>query len=290
MEGEIMKLIPTKIMVILESYRLELLESGMLEPKKFNSSAEYWRFYKPMTELTAFIVNLRVYNNKIKIVYGFSSTASVKMGGDEKILTEYGVSDEEITVRQSVWIHSPKDELKARIFIIDMYDRYRFVEKDELLRIKKEKQKEFIGTIAKRLKPLGFKKKNTTWIKMLSEEYYLMFQAQKSNFSDEYYFNIDIGKLGSDGYGDCYYTRTAPNEMFPMDWQIISGEVWSHFLEKMVQGELLPLINTPLIELGKLPYIWSGCYCDRKRCNFCWVEHNFWETKSMIVNKEEIRD
>ena len=87
-----MKLIPTKIMVILESYRLELLESGMLEPKKFNSSAEYWRFYKPMTELTAFIVNLRVYNNKIKIVYGFSSTASVKMGGDEKILSFFPAS------------------------------------------------------------------------------------------------------------------------------------------------------------------------------------------------------
>lgn len=43
----------------MERYRRMLLAAGMLEPTKWENSGVHWLFYKPATELTAFVVNLR---------------------------------------------------------------------------------------------------------------------------------------------------------------------------------------------------------------------------------------
>lgn len=264
---------------VLERYRTQLLAFGMCEPKSCNFSTGYWNFYKQTTEWAAFVVNLQGKDDFVEVIFGFASTAFTKMVGDEMSLINYGIWDEAIAVRQKVIIRSEADEKFAQDRIGKMYEQYYSAEKDEILAVKKAAQKAFIATIAKKLKPLGFKKKNNSWTKFLDDEYYVEFYAQKSSFSDEYYFNIYIRKNNQNG--SCYYTRVAPEEMYPMDWQCIPDAQWQAFLDDMIENVLMPIIDTPLPELGKMPYIWETCFCDRKKCSNCWVEKNVWEIKEV---------
>ena len=148
-----------------------------------------------------------------------------------------------------------------------------------MLLFAKEKRKAFIQQIQAKLKPFGFRKKANTWTRSLTETYYLMFNAQKSAFSDEYYFNLYIGKNGTNDYGDCYFTRLAPNGMCPMDWQALNKEEFDFFLEKSVVPELEKIIGTPLEALGQMPRYWSGCHCNHEKCGSCWMQKNLWEAK-----------
>ena len=273
------KPLSSEVRVKMEQYRIDLLVSGMLEPSKRESSVWHWFFYKPATELTAFIINLKGTDGYIEVAYGYASTAFTRMAGDGNALIERGVSDEDITIREKIIICDESDEVAARNKIAQMYKRYLQTDKDDLLIEAKAKRKAFIQQIAVKLKPMGFKKKANTWTRTLEGEYYLMFNAQKSSFSDEYYFNVYIGKNGTNLYGDCYYTRVFPGEMCPMDWQALNKDEFEVFLNRTVVPALEQIINTPLYELGKLPPIWSCCSCNRQKCNQCWVEKNLWEAK-----------
>lgn len=272
------KLLSGEMREKMERYRKQLLDAEMLEPTKRESSDLHWLFYKPVTNLTAFIVNLRGNEDYIEVVYGYASTAFTRTVGDENALIEWGVSDEDITIREKVTICDENDEEAGKSKIKEMYSKYLEVNKNELLACAKEKRKEFIQKIAAKLKPLGFKKKANTWIRALESDYYVMFDAQKSAFSDEYYFNIYIGKNGTNDYGDCYYTRVAPNDMCPMDWQAITTEEFEFFLERTVIPSLNQIVQIPLHKLGKLPSFWSGCSCNHQKCNQCWMQKNLWET------------
>ena len=230
-----------------------------------------------MTELTAFIVNLQGNKSYVEVTYGYASTAFTRMVGDENALIEWGVSDEDITIREKVIICNEADEIIARSKVEKMYATYLCAQKDDLLLFAKEKRKSFIQRIHAKLKPLGFRKKANTWTYALTDTYYLMFNAQKSAYSDEYYFNLYIGKNGTNDYGDCYYTRIAPDGMFPMDWQTIDNDEFDLFLQKTVVPELEKIIVTPLSELGQIPFYWTGCYCKRQKCENCWMKKNLWE-------------
>lgn len=273
------KPLSSEIRAKMEQYRVDLLAFGMLEPSKRESSVWHWFFYKPATEFTAFIVNLTGTDYYIEVAYGYASTAFTRLAGCENCLIESGVPDEDITIREKIIICDEADEAAARNQITQMYKRYLQTSKDELLNEAKTKRKAFIQQIAVKLKPMGFKKKANTWTRTLEGEYYLMFNAQKSSFSDEYYFNVYIGKNGTNRYGDCYYTRVFPGEMCPMDWQALSKDEFEFFLDRTVVPALERIIYTPLCELGKLPSIWSCCSCNRKKCEQCWVEKNLWEAK-----------
>ena len=273
------KLLPSDIQSKMEQYRKELTASGMHEPTKRNSSSCHWYFYKPTTDLTAFVVNLQGNEFYIEVTYGYASTAFTRMAGDENALVELGVSDEDITIREKMIICDEADETIARSKIAEMHTTYLHTQKDELLLFAKEKRKAFIQQIQSKLKPLGFKKKANTWTRSLTDTYHLMFNAQKSSFSDEYYFNLYIGKNGTNDYGDCYYTRIAPADMSPMDWQALNKEEFDFFLDKSVIPELEKIIRTPLAELGKKPSYWIGCHCNRQKCESCWQQKNLWETK-----------
>lgn len=273
------KPLSNKIREKMEQYREQLLDAGMLEPIRRKSSSWHWLFYKTTTPLTAFIVNLRGNGHYIEVAYGYASTAFTRMLGDENALIESGVLDEYITIREKIIICDEADAEAAKSQIQEMHDRYLLTEKDELLKHAKAKRKEFIQQIAVKLKPLEFKKKANIWTRALESDYYVMFYAQKSAFSDAYYFNIYIGKNGTDNYGDCYNTRVAPSGMFPMDWQAFSKDEFDFFLDRTVVPALEQIIQTPLQELGKLPSIWSGCSCKRQKCESCWVEKNLWEAK-----------
>lgn len=274
-----LKQLPNDIQTKMEQYRIELLAFDMREPTKWQSSSWHWLFYKPMTELTAFVVNLQGNGLYIEVTYGYASTAFTRMAGDENALLERGVLDEYITVREKAIICDETDEATTKNKIAKMYEAHLHTQKDDLLRFAKEKRKAFIQQIHSRLKPLGFKKKANTWTHALTDTYYLMFNAQKSAFSDEYYFNIYIGKNGTNEYGDCYYTRITPNGMYPSDWQTVDKEDFDFFLEKSVVPELKRIIATPLSELGKIASYWTGCLCNHQKCESCWMKKNIWEAK-----------
>lgn len=273
------KPLPSDIQAKMEQYRIELLSFHMSEPTKRQSSPCHWYFYKPMTEQTAFVVNLQGSAFYVEITYGYASTAFTKMAGDEYALVEWGVSDEDIAIREKVIICDDADETVAKSKIAKMYATYRHTQKDNLLLFAKEKRKAFLQQIHTKLKPLGFKKKANTWIRSLTDTYYLMFNAQKSAFSDEYYFNLSINKNGTCCFGGCYETRIAPNGMSPMDWQALDKEEFDFFLENNVVPELEKIMGTPLAELGQTPSYWAGCHCNRQICESCWMQKNLWEAK-----------
>ena len=263
----------------MEQYRKDLLSFDMSEPTKWQSYSWHWLFYKPMTDLTAFVVNLQGNEFYVEVTYGYASTAFTRMAGDENALRERGVLDEYITIREKVIICDEADESAAKSKIAEMYAAYLDTPKDDLLLVAKEKRKTFIQQIQTKLKPLGFKKKANTWTRSLTDIYYLMFNAQKSAFSDEYYFNLYIGKNGKNNYGDCYYTRIAPAGMSPMYWQALDKEEFDFFLDNSVVPELEKIIGTPLYELGQISSYWTGCHCNRQKCESCWMQKNLWEAK-----------
>ena len=263
------KILPDCIRSRMEQYRTKLLEFDMKEPTIEYSS--YWRFYKTATEMTAFIVNIKGNEFSVEVTYGYASTAFTKFVGCENALAKSGISNDDINLREKVTICNEEDESIAKMKIEKMYFAYRNLQKDDLLLLAKEKRKEFIQQIHARLKPLGFKKKANSWTYILEDPYYLMFNAQKSSFSDEYYFNVYIGKNGTNCYGDCYYKRIAPEGMFPMDWQTIKKEDFDSFLDKIALPNLEKIISTPLVELGQIPAYFEECSCDRQKCEICWM-------------------
>lgn len=277
------KTVSNEIRAKMEKYRQQLLDAGVAEPTNRLSSNWHWFFYKPATESTAFVVNLTGNDYYIEVAYGYASTAFTRMAGAENALIERGVSDEDITLREKIIICDEADEATARSKIAQMYDRFLHTEKGELLTEAKAKRNAFIQQIAVKLKPKGFRKKANTWTRILEGEYYLMFHAQKSSFSDGYYFNVCIGKNGTNNYGDCYYTRVFAGDRCPMDWQALSKDEFEFFLDSTVVPALEQIISTPLRKLGKLPHIWPHCSCNRRKCDQCWVEKNLWEAKEDAV-------
>lgn len=265
-------------------YREMLLAAGFREPVKRSSGTWHWRFYKPLTALTAFIVNLHAHDDRIDVAYGCASTAFTLMANDGDALTSLGVDDDEITLRAGLSIYGSADEGQAAALIRRMYDRYAETDKDALLALAREKRKAFIQKIAVRLKPLGFKKKASTWTRTTPEGYVLTVHVQKSSYSDRYYFNVHLRREGMIGVGCCYDVRLAPegekSGSWCMDWQLIAPEAIDAFLDGRVLPVLAWLIHTPYEVLGADPTVWANCSCSRKACEVCWVHKNLWEARS----------
>lgn len=242
-------------------------------------------FYKLTTEKTAFILNIYNAESQIRIVYGFTSTAFFAFGeGDRKFFEQFGTSDDDCTLRHAVQISNDNDADTVKKQIGAFYCKYHHIEKDELLAIAKERRKEFIQQIGSLLKSLNFKKKGNKWTRLLSEDYYVEFNAQKSAFSDQYYFNISIAPVVRRGAFGCYYTRIVSNETDIFDWQLMPTDEMQTLLANSIQNLILPILNTPLPELGQKSWIWKQCSCKLDFCENCWVTHNLWEAKEMGEN------
>lgn len=265
--------------------REQLLAAGFREPTEMYSRSWHWRFYKPLTSLTAFIVNLKGYDDHVDVTYGCASTAFTLMVNDGDALTSLGVSDDEITIRAQCTIRDAADEEQAASTIRQMHDQFRSVEKDALLAMAKEKRKAFIQQLAVRLKPLGFKKKGNKWLKPLSAGYTLTFHLDKSPYADMYYFDVMIRSDSMTGYGSCYNRRVAPagerSGSWRMDWQLFPADALADFLDALLIPRLLWLMNTPFADLGADPTLWACCDCQRNHCQSCWVQKNVWEARPL---------
>ena len=109
----------------------------------------------------------------------------------------------------------------------------------------------------------------------------LEFYAQKSAFSDQYYFNVYLYKSDDRTFGSCYSTRVTPEGMQITDWQLIPEADWEIFLDSVLENTLKPLMTIPFEELGRQRWLWERCDCARKKCAQCWVEKSLWEAKGL---------
>lgn len=227
-------------------------------------------FYRCTLEKVAFIVNLKDYGDHIGVTYGFTSII------DQDHLRHYGEDNSNIKIRFHSVIKTDEDKIAVASEVKRVYDTYLNRSKDEILSLKKERQKQFLQKIAEKLKPLGFKKKGAKWTRFLDSEFCLEFEAQKSQWSDEYYFNVSVYHKDVQ-FPQCYGTRLNTNGKCIYNWQLMTDEELNCLLEEAIQNILTPIINTPLAELGTRKEIWQGCACQRNKCNTCWVQKNLWE-------------
>ena len=247
------------------SFRECLIKAGFRE-----AEAVQFRFYRPTTDRAALVLNLYDLGDRIQIVYGVTTIVS------EEYFCQNGEDDDDIKLRAGADIFSDKDEVLAENAIRELFEQYRFCTKDKILALKKEKQKEFLQKITNLLKPLGFKKKAAKWTKELSDGYCLEFDAQKSQWSDRFYFNISVYHPAVK-YPQCYSTRLRTDGSDIYNWQLLSDEEFSALMNTAMETIILPILNTPLSVLGERAEIWECCHCKRDKCENCWMKKNYWE-------------
>ena len=242
------------------AFREKLLNADFEEAKD-----DFWQFnfYRYTTEKSAFILNLKDLGDNISVTYGFTSIP------DEEVLQKRGVADSDIKLRFSAVVADDAEKTAASE-IQKVFEMYQHLSKDEILNLKKEKQKTFLQKITDRLKPLGFKKKGTKWTQPLENDFCLEFHAQKSAWSDEYHFNISVynSKIN---VTQCYYTRLFLNGEQLFDWQLMSDKEFSCLMDTAM-SVLLPVINTPLDKLGEKEEFATHSLCKRNKCESCWVK------------------
>ena len=218
-------------------YRDKLLSAGFSEAKQ-----HYGRFFRRTTEKTAFVINLQDEECGVSVMYGFASTAF--MAGDEEWFANNGSDNDSCQVRNILSICDENDETNATEIISVFYMRYKDYSKDEILALKKERQKAFLNRFTPALKPLGFKKKGTKWTKDLCNGTALSFEAQKSAFSDEYYFNVSVHDI-SDFYARQTYERVVVHDSQIYNWQLMSEDQ----IENLIQYTLTNYIKPKLENL-----------------------------------------
>lgn len=249
-------------------FQEELISNGFLEAKE--KRGHFWR---ETTEKTAFIINLTDGECYVDVLYGFAAIPCVK--GEENWFSSFGADMDDCHVRQMLCISEEYGEELARQEVADFYNAYQSLSKDEILLLKKERQKEFLNHFAIVLKPLGFKKKRTKWLKELEGGYVLTFEAQKSAYSDQYYFNVSIN-LPNVIYPACFHRRVDMFERTLYNWQLLSNEQVENLVKFTMENYITPILKTPLPDLGKTEFVCSSCTCQRNKCKNCWVDHNLW--------------
>ncbi len=219
------------------SYRASLLSAGFSEaPYAYGG-----RFYRTNTEQTAFIINLIDEGYGITAVYGFTLNSFM---GDSEYFLKYGEDSERCKLRESVFLIPEDENLQAKNTIATFYKTYCTLGKDELLAVAKEKQKAFLKRFAVRLKPLGFKKKGTKWTKILPSRYQITFHAQKSAYSDEYYFRFYVDPPEESGIKVSptdSYSQISVNENGIFNWQLLSDTHIESLLNIAIHQHIFPL-------------------------------------------------
>lgn len=216
-------------------YRDKLLSAGFSEAKQHCG-----HFFRQATEKTAFVINLDDEEHGVSVMYGFASTAF--MAGDEEWFANNGSDKNSCQVRNILSVCDERDETKVAEIISAFYMQYKDYSKDEILALKKERQKAFLDHFTPALKPLGFKKKGTKWTKDLCNGTALSFEAQKSAFSDEYYFNISIHDI-SDFYARKTYDRVVMHDSQIYNWQLMSEDQIENLIQYTLTKHIKPKIE-----------------------------------------------
>ena len=219
----------------MEKYVSELLARGFCRAEE-----KPYRFYKFTGDYIAFIVNLKEGEFYPSVFYGYAliwrteeTLESFMREGDNGFFCK---------LRGEADLSCEAEEAAAREAIGALYEKHKNATREEIQAAAKEKNKEFIGIIAKILKPLGFKKTGTKWHCELNEKLTLWFQAQKSQFADEYYLNIIISPK-DDFYEYLHYERADWKGSYTLDWQMISREEEERLFLDIAENKLKPIIE-----------------------------------------------
>ena len=217
-------------------YREMMFEKGFSEAKQKTG-----HFFRQATEQTAFVINLEVDEDScITILYGFAST--VYMVGDEEWFVNHGFDMDNCQVRNILCIWDTESEAGAKTIISNFYEQYKNHAKEEILAVKKERQKEFLAHFARALKPLGFKKKRTKWTRELENGSALTFEAQKSAFSDQYYFNVIVHEA-SNFYATYSYERVVMYGSDIYNWQLMTQDQIENLIQYAIKNYIEPRLN-----------------------------------------------
>ena len=254
------------------AYREALLNSGMRE-----ASWAPFRFYRYTTEKTAFAVNLRDCGSHILVVFGITTVI------DEEHLTQWSEDNDNIKLRHFVSIHGEEDQDEAKRAVQAIYEQYENITKDDVLALKKARQKAFLARIHARLKPLGFSKKASKWTKHLGHDFTLEFEAQKSAYSDVYYFNISVYPTSA-SYPYCYAKRVHAQDVHAaegqiINWQLLSEDAFSSLMDA-VENTLLSIQSYAQAPLEHEQAIRELCTCDRHKCEICRLDEVLWKLRN----------
>ena len=217
-------------------YREMMFEKGFSEAKQKTG-----HFFRQATEQTAFVINLEDDEEScITILYGFTSTAY--MAGDEEWFVNHGSDMDDCQVRNMLCIWDTESEADAKTIISNFYEQYKNHVKEEILAVKKERQKEFLAHFARALKPLGFKKKGTKWTRELENGRAITFDAQKSAVSDQYYFNVTVHKA-SNLYATYSYERVVMYGSDIYNWQLMTQDQIENLIQYALKNYIEPRLN-----------------------------------------------
>ncbi len=92
------------------------------------------------------------------------------------------------------------------------------------------------------LKPLGFKKKGTKWTRALDDGSVLTFDAQKSAFSDQYYFNVAVHEA-SNSYTIHSYERIVMYGNDIYNWQLMTQDQIENLIQYALKNHIEPKLN-----------------------------------------------
>ncbi len=214
-------------------YRDMLIEKGFSEAKRKSG-----RFYLMTNDKAAFIINLSYDEYCVDILYGFACTSFM---GDEEWFFNDGTDSESCQVRNIASICENEDENTVKEIIEEFYSLYYSYSKDGILALKKERQKQFLGKFAAVFKPLGFKKKGARWTRDLGGSISLTFEAQKSAYSDQYYFNVILSPT-IDFYKYQSYERVVMYDRDLYNWQLMSDCQINDLINYTLNNYINPLI------------------------------------------------
>lgn len=224
------------------------------------------RFYKYLTNQTAFVINIRDHGKFVNIVYGIT-TVSLNQELREHF-EKFIQDDDNITLRNITSFATIDEENKISNEINDFYSNYHLLNKEELLDVSKEKRKEFINCFKTLLKPYGLKKKSNKWSKDLDENLTLNFHLNKSIYSDVYYLDLWINVQDKPNRL-CYSKRYSYYNNYTINWQFLNLNEFMQYLKKTLIEDIDLIINSKIDDLHLKDETFENMFCEKNICDNC---------------------
>lgn len=239
----------------------KLIDNGFTQ-----SSIYQDRFYKYLTNQTAFIINVRDHGKFISIVYGINTVSLDKELRNH--FENFSETDDNITLRKNISFSNLEEEILVNNIIKEFYYKYETLNKEQLLTVAKEKRKEFIDCFKTLLKPYGLKKKSNKWSKDLDENLTLNFHLNKSIYSDVYYLDLWINVQDKPNRL-CYSKRYSYYNNYAINWQFLNLNEFMQYLKKTLIEDIDLIINSKIDDLHLKDEIIENSFCEKNICDNC---------------------
>lgn len=239
----------------------KLIDNGFTQ-----SSIYQDRFYKYLTNQTAFIINVRDHGKFISIVYGINTVSLDKELRNH--FENFSETDDNITLRKNISFSNLEEEILVNNIIKEFYYKYETLNKEQLLTVAKEKRKEFIDCFKTLLKPYGLKKKSNKWSKDLDENLTLNFHLNKSIYSDVYYLDLWINVQDKPNRL-CYSKRYSYYNNYAINWQFLNLNEFMQYLKKTLIEDVDLIINLKIYDLQLKDETFENTFCEKNICDNC---------------------